>query len=197
MVLLPKGNNGDFHGIGLRDPSWKVLEKILDGRLANLECHDCLRGFLANRGCGTAILETKLVQQPAFLALVLMYGGSIDLKKDFGAIYRGGCVRILRDHCVGEKALRLITTFWKEAVLVCQAGSNYGRAFKGLCGTTQGIPLSPWMFGIMVDAVVREWLWQIIPDDIAIKGVGDKIRMMLVYFYVGDSLVACRDPNLL
>ena len=56
VVLLPKGNSGNFRGIGLLDPAWKVLEKILDGRLANLECHDCLHSFLADRGCGTAIL---------------------------------------------------------------------------------------------------------------------------------------------
>ncbi len=28
IVLLPKGN-GDYHGIGLLDPFWKVVEKIM------------------------------------------------------------------------------------------------------------------------------------------------------------------------
>ena len=47
------------------NPIWKVLKKVLDGRLVNLQCHDCLYGFLANRGCGTTIIEVKLAQQLA------------------------------------------------------------------------------------------------------------------------------------
>jgi hypothetical protein len=197
VVLLPKGNSGDFRGIGLLDPVWKVMEKILDGRLANLECHDCLHGFLANRGCGTAILETKLAQQLAFLEQAPMYGGFIDLRKAFDAMDRGRCIQILRDRGVGEKALRLITTFWREALLACRAGGSYGRVFKALRGVTQGGPLSPRIFNIMVDAVVREWLRQIMSDEVAIEGIGDEIRTMLACFYADDGLVACRDPDLL
>ena len=40
-----------------------------------------------------------------------MYRGFIDLKKAFGAMDRGRRIQILRDRDVGEKALRLITTF--------------------------------------------------------------------------------------
>ena len=49
----------------------------------------------------------------------------------------------------------------------------------------------------MVDAVVREWLRQIMSDEVAIEGVGDKIRTMLTCFYADDGLVACCDPDLL
>ena len=48
-----------------------------------------------------------------------IFGSFIDLKKVFDAMDRGRCIAILRDRGVGEKALRLITIFWKEAVLVC------------------------------------------------------------------------------
>ena len=49
----------------------------------------------------------------------------------------------------------------------------------------------------MVDAVVREWLRQIMSDEVAIEEVGDKIRTMLACFCADDGLVACRDPDLL
>ncbi len=45
IVLLPKGG-GDFRGIGLLDPCWKVVEKIMVGRLAAIEFHPCLHGGL-------------------------------------------------------------------------------------------------------------------------------------------------------
>ena len=47
-----------------------------------------------------------------------MYGGFINLKKAFNAMDREKCIHILQDRGVGEKALWLITTFWKEAILV-------------------------------------------------------------------------------
>ena len=107
------------------NPIWKVLKKVLDGRLVNLQCHDCLYGFLANRGCGTTILKTNLAQQLAFLEQEQMFGGFIYLKKAFNAMHREICVEILQNHGMGEKAMWLITTFRKEAVLVYLAGGSY------------------------------------------------------------------------
>ena len=57
-IFVSKETSCGFHSIGLLDLIWKVLEKILDRRLANLECCDFLHGLLANRGTGTAISQT-------------------------------------------------------------------------------------------------------------------------------------------
>ena len=59
VVLIPKGG-GDYHGIGLLEPLWKVLEIIMDCRLDSIEFHDCLCRFLPKRGTGTATTEAKL-----------------------------------------------------------------------------------------------------------------------------------------
>jgi hypothetical protein len=53
IVLIPKGS-GDEWGIGLLDPIWKVLECLIDDRLNLIRFHDCLHGFVRQRGCGTA-----------------------------------------------------------------------------------------------------------------------------------------------
>jgi hypothetical protein len=45
IVLLPKGG-GNFGGIGLLDPFWKVMEKIMVCRLGTIEFHPCLHGGL-------------------------------------------------------------------------------------------------------------------------------------------------------
>ena len=66
IVLIPKGNSGNFYDIGLLDPICKVLKKMFEVRLTNLECHDCLHNFPANRSRSTTALEAKLAQQLAF-----------------------------------------------------------------------------------------------------------------------------------
>ena len=42
--------------------------------------------------------------------------------------------------------------------MVARAGGYYGGDFKGARGVTQGDPLSPTLFNVLVDVVVRHWV---------------------------------------
>ena len=42
--------------------------------------------------------------------------------------------------------------------MVARAGSYYGTAFQVARGVTQGDLLSPTIFNVVVDAVVRHWV---------------------------------------
>ena len=42
--------------------------------------------------------------------------------------------------------------------MVAREGSYYGTAFQGARGLTQEDPLSPTIFNVVVDAVVRHWV---------------------------------------
>ena len=50
-VLIPKGG-GEYWGIGLLEPIWKVLRRVMDIRLEKIILHDSLHGCLAGRGTG-------------------------------------------------------------------------------------------------------------------------------------------------
>ena len=67
VVLIPKGNSGDYRGIGLLEVIWKLIKRVLDERMLEIEVHDCLHGFRAKRDCGTGIMKAKLAQQLAFI----------------------------------------------------------------------------------------------------------------------------------
>ena len=85
VVLLPKGG-GDYRGIGLLEPIWKLIEAIMDRRLNVIEFHDCLHGYLPKRGTGTGTMEAKLAIQLAHLEQHPLYGIFVDLKKAFDAM---------------------------------------------------------------------------------------------------------------
>jgi len=51
-VLISKGG-GEYQGIGLVEPIWKVLKKVMDIRLETIVLHNSLPGCLARRGMGT------------------------------------------------------------------------------------------------------------------------------------------------
>ncbi len=66
VILLPKGR-GNFQGIGLLDPCWKVVEKIMVRRMGAIELHPCLHGGMPKQGTGMATIEAKLAQQLAWV----------------------------------------------------------------------------------------------------------------------------------
>ena len=84
-VLIPKGG-GEYRGIGLLEPIWKVLEWVMDIRLENIILHNSLHECLAGRGTGTGIIEAKLAQQLTHLEQTPFFGVFIDLKKTFDAM---------------------------------------------------------------------------------------------------------------
>ena len=71
---------------------------------------------------------------------------------------RSRCQDILEDYGVGPSARRLLQIYWRRLTMVARSGSYYGEAFKGARGVTQGDPLSPTIFNVGVDAVVRHWI---------------------------------------
>jgi hypothetical protein len=79
--------------------------------------------------------------------------------------------------------------------MVCRAGGNYGLLFGAHHGVTQGGPLSSLMFNVCVDCVVREWLRQVLGEDVAQDGVGDLVCNQCIAFFVDDGLVAARCPE--
>ena len=136
--------------------AWKVLEGVLDERLKKAELHDALHGFRQKRGCGTGIMDAKLVQQLTFVEQCPLCGLFLDLRKTYDAIDRGRCLRILEDFGAGPKAQRPIKPFWDKGVLVCKAAGCFELFFKAGRGITQGGPVSPTIYNLMVDAVIRE-----------------------------------------
>ncbi len=101
IVLLTKGG-GDYHGIGLLDPIWKVVEKVMLAQLSAIKLHDCLHGGLPHRGMGTAIIEVKLQQQLAWVDQEPLYQIYLDLRKADDALDWGRCLNILTGTVSGQ-----------------------------------------------------------------------------------------------
>ena len=58
--------------------------------------------------------------------------------------------------------------------MVARVGGYYGEAFKGAWGVTQGDPLSPTIFNVVVDAVVRHWVMLEMSEDEKPGGEGER-----------------------
>ena len=78
--------------------------------------------------------------------------------------------------------------------MVARAGGYYGKDFKGERGVTQGDPLSPTIFNVVVDAVIRHWVNGLVDEAEAKGETGREGRHQSAVFYADDGMVVSSDP---
>ena len=134
----------------------KVVAAILHCQLTQaITYHDALHGFWEGCGTGTATLDAKLLQQLVAMREEVLYVILLDLTKAYDALYRSRSLEILKGYGVGNRVRRLLREYWVKSTMMARAGGYYGIVFKGEQGVTQGDPLSPTIFNVVVDEVVR------------------------------------------
>ena len=78
--------------------------------------------------------------------------------------------------------------------MVARVGGKYGDAFKGARGVAQGNPLSPTIFNMVVDAVVRHWVTMAL-DEAEKRGErGKECRHQTALFYADEGMLSSSDP---
>ena len=77
----------------------------------------------------------------------------LDLHKTYDALDRSRLLEILEGYGVGPRSRKLLQTYWHRLTMVARAGDYYGTSFRVERGVTQGDPLSPTIFNVVVDAV--------------------------------------------
>ena len=98
---------------------WKLVETVIYTQVKSVvQFHDMLHGFRHRQGIGTAIIESKLVQQLAVMDQELLYSIFIDLTKAYDTVDRERALRILEGYGIGPKTLHLLQQFWMQQVLV-------------------------------------------------------------------------------
>ena len=158
VVLIPKGRK-EYRGIGIVEVMWNVVAAILHCRLTTaITYHNFLHSFREGRSTGTATLEAKLLQQLAARREEVLYVIFLYMTKAYDALDRSRSLKIVEGYGLGPRARRLQRTYLEKSKMVARAGGYYGTVFKGARGVTQGEPLSPTIFNVVVDAVVRHWV---------------------------------------
>ena len=197
LVLLPKAVEGEFRGIGLLEIFWKLNTSIIDVRIKlAVDFHDCLHGFRPRRGTGTACIEAKLLQQLSVVEQSPLFKVFLDLKKAYDTLDRHRALEILEAYGAGPRMLRLLRRFWELQQVVARQNGFYGDPFSPSRGMTQGDVISPTLFNVICDSIIRYWLFTVTSDpENAIDGLGTRITMHNALFYADDGEISSRDPE--
>ena len=74
--------------------------------------------------------------------------------------------------------------------MVAKDGRYFRRPFKGYRSVTQGNPLLPTIFNVVVDAVMLHWVTAVTSTEVGTGVHGLTIIDLAAYFYADDGLVA-------
>ena len=124
-----------------------------------------INGFWAGWGMGTAALEAKLLQRLTAMREAVLFGVFLDLWKAYDALDRERALDLITAYRVGTRTVQILRTYWDKLTMVAKASWYFGRPCKGYQGVTQGDPLSPAIFNMVVDAVIRHWVTVVTPTE--------------------------------
>jgi len=189
LVLIPKTAQGEYRGIALLEIVYKLVSAIINRRLADaIQFHDAIHGFRAGRGTGTAIIEVKLLMQLAKRSSKPLYMVFLDLKKAYDTLDRGRTLEILEGYGVGANLRRIISRIWDGDTMVPKQSGYFGEPFRASRGVRQGDIVSPIIFNIIADAVIRDW-------EVRMGDGREMRRETKAQFYADDGLLSGEDPT--
>ena len=88
----------------------------------------------------------------------------LNLKKVYDTVNKEQLLEVLEGYGVGPNVLGLLKFYWDHQRCVAKCGKYHGETFVPYRGATQGGVVSPTLFNVLVDAVVRKW-WANFLDD--------------------------------
>jgi hypothetical protein len=156
LVLLPKPGKDEFRGITLLDVTYKLISSCLNVRAQKaITFHDGIHGFRRGRGCQTALFEAKADMDAREGAGRPYHQIFLDLSKAFDTVDRGRLLSIMRAYGFGFRTMRFFEKCWSAAFVAPRAAGVYGPQVPIGAGVRQGDVISPLLFNLVVDAILR------------------------------------------
>ena len=152
-------NCDNWRGINLISVPSKVvvlvilerLKKALDPYLRE-EQH----GFWTGRSCSDLIFTLRILIEEANEWSNKVYMLFIDFEKAFDSVDRDTLWEILQYYGVPKKIISLIMAFYENTECCIKTENGTTSYFKIMSGVRQGCVLSPFLFVILMDYVLRE-----------------------------------------
>ena len=112
-------------------------------------------GFRAGRGYVDQIFTLKQIGEKA-REKKAVYVGFIDMEKSYNRVNKEALWQVLRIYDVGGKYLSGIKSMYVDSLACVRVRGGESEQFRINSGVRQGCIMSPWLFKVYMDAVMKE-----------------------------------------
>ena len=149
------GGEKNLRGIAVQNCAIRVITGIILARTSDCPLLDFQFGFRRERGCAQAIHVAKTAIQAALGSRKKLFVCFIDLSKAYDCIPREHLPKILEAYGCAPHTASLILTLYDDVMWI---KADIPRSFKCKIGVKQGCALSPRIFNMFLDTVIRKSL---------------------------------------
>ena len=161
VAIFKKGDRGicgNHRGLSLLSVVGKVFTMVLLKRLTEQMEPTLLEeqcGFRRGRSTMDHIFTLRLLVDRCWEFRTPLHMCFVDLKQAYDTVWRNGLWEVLRVRGVRPKLLRLIQALYKDTTSCVRSEGDLSEWFSVEAGVRQGCVLSPLMFNIFFDFVIR------------------------------------------
>ena len=165
IVALPKSEGAtawtDHRGISLLSVAGKILTRVMLDRARTVPVLPEQHGFRRANGTAAATLVTKRVMEEAARVGLPLVVSFIDISKAYDSVDRSLLWETMKLYGFGDNAIAMCQALYADEVYVKLDGKLSTRAFATGRGVRQGCLLSPFLFNLVMDRILRTALPQI------------------------------------
>ena len=165
IIPLPKKGNlrlcQNYRTISLISHTSKIMLRVVLNRLkkeAEEHLADEQAGFRAGRSTVEQIFNCRIIMEKHLQHQRDLFHNFIDFKKAFDRVWHEGLWHVLRGFGIEEGLIQVIQALYNSASSAVLLNSDIGDFFKTTVGVRQGCLLSPVLFNLFLENIMRETL---------------------------------------
>ena len=203
IVPLYKGKGDkrectNHRGVSLLSITGKVYGRVVINRVikdteSQIGEEQC--GFRKGRGCVDQIFAVKNLCEKYLEKEKELYIAFMDLEKAYDRVDREALWKVLQIYGVGGKLLGAVKSFYAESKACVRVRKEEGEWFGVTTGLRQGCVMSPWLFNVYMDGVVREVNARVLGRGAELSTVGGVQRWEINQLLFADDTALVADSG--
>ena len=197
IVPLYKGKGdvyecGNYRGISLLSVVGKVYGRVLINRIRDKTegvISEVQSGFRRGRGCTDQTFAVREICEKYLKKGKDVYFAFLDLEKAYDRVDRDAMWNVLRLYGVGGKLLKAVKSMYAGSKACVRVGNEMSEWFTVRVGLRQGCVMSPWLFNLYIDGVVREVNARVLGRGVELIDANDNAWQLNQLLFADDTVV--------
>ena len=162
LIKIPKKGDlsscANYRGITLLSVPGKVFNRVILNRMKDLidaQLRDEQAGFRKDRSCTDQIAALRIIVEQSIEWNSPLYINFVDYEKAFDSLDRETLWKLLRHYGVPTKIVTIIRNSYEGLTCKVVHGGQLSEAFQVRTGVRQGCLLSPFLFLMAIDWIMK------------------------------------------